>query len=88
MVKNAAGNSFGDRAHFLNPRLQETCEELKRIAERADDILIQTLRDIAEEDQMLLGCRSLEKSCDLRITLVFLKECAKLHSILGYLRIS
>lgn len=30
---------------------EETCEELKRIAEKADDILIQTLRDIAE-DQM------------------------------------
>ena len=35
--------------------LQETCEELKRIAEKADEILIQTLRDI-EDDQMLLGC--------------------------------
>ncbi|CAL1154115.1 unnamed protein product [Cladocopium goreaui] len=30
---------------------EETCEELKRIAEKADEILIQTLRDI-EDDQM------------------------------------
>jgi len=54
LMKTETGKPLGSP---LSPSfsMQETCEELKRIAEKADEILLQTLRDI-EDDQMLLGC--------------------------------